>query len=101
MLDNLKPFFDELEKIAAQKCRSGSTPIRVHNLAKKDVYDGREKTRTKLSGIQLIKDVLGKAPNASKLKVLGLLGTGALGGLTVDQAIKDWSLGRQIRNQQG
>lgn len=101
MLDNLGPFFDELEKISAQKCRSGSTPIRAHNLAKKNVYDGREKTRTKLSGIQLAKDFLSKAPNASKLKILGLLGAGAATGLTVDQAMKDWSLGRQIRKQQG
>lgn len=101
MID-LHSFFDELEKIkiAAHKCRTGSPGIRPHNLAKKVEYDGTHKITTKLSSVQLAKDILAKK-TPLPLKPLGLVGGGALGALTLEQAYKDWSLGRQIRKQQG
>lgn len=87
---------DELEKIAAQKCRSGAVPIRAANLAKKQSYDGRGKKLTKLSGVKdAVRGTLNLA-NKHK-KGIGLFAAGA-GAKTMHD---DWKLGRQYRQAQG
>jgi hypothetical protein len=87
-------FMDEIDKIAAHKSRKGSTPIRVHNLASKDVVDKRSKTTTKLAmnPIQVLQTPAGK--------VMALMAGGYLAGKGIERGIDDWRLGRMIRRQQ-
>lgn len=97
---SMHAFVDEVTKLAAehtrQKIRAGSTPIRVHNLADKEVYDKRV---TKVAGF-----FTQAAPQAAKSKlvkplVTGALAIGAYEGLR--RANEDRKMGRQIRLQQG
>ena len=106
MID-LASFFDELEKISAQKCRCGSMPIRAGNLAKKEKYDGRGKRTTKLAFIPIIRDILGKGAKegvkGSKLlaaKNVALLGGAGTGGYLLKGEKDKYMLGRRVHEAQ-
>ena len=84
-------FVDEIQKIAACKGRSGSTPIRAHNLAGSSVdkSSGQLKRANLLAGA---KKGLGKA---------GLTAAGSIAAWEGGKgAVGDYQRGRAIRKQQ-
>lgn len=101
---NMESFFEELSfiKESAQKCRSGSMPIRASNLADKDRYDGRGKRTTKLATPRLLMDALsGKAKiSPQTLKALGLVGGGTAAGAMGKNEWDKYMLGRRVYDAQ-
>jgi hypothetical protein len=94
---NMTAFVDEIQKLAAehttQRCRTGSTPIRVHNLAEKDVYDKRT---TKVAALGGAAASVAK-PGLAKPLLTGALAIGAYEALR--RANEDRKRGRMMRLQ--
>jgi hypothetical protein len=96
---SMKAFTDEFEKIAETKCRGGTRPIRVHNLVKKDVHDGRRAYEKQAS--EELK-AIGKGIGGIARRHAGkaaLVGAGVLGWEQGKQALDDYKLGRMYRQQ--
>jgi hypothetical protein len=89
---------DELTKISALRCRSGSMPIRAHNLADKTTYDKSTKLIAKLAAARVATQKILASPAA---KNLAIAAGGALAYDTTRTGYQDWKLGRAVRKQQG
>lgn len=95
-------FVSEMEKISACKSRKGAMPIRAHNLAGKESFDGRDKLLSKLSGVKMEAAKKSVQEFAKKHEVLGkALKAGAVIGAweTGKQGVQDYQTGRAYRKQ--
>jgi len=88
-------FNDELEKIAGFS-RSGTRPFKAATLLAKKKLVKKSMMKKMGSGPEQAKKLLG-----GKRKALALLAAGAIGGDQLKKAKDDWTLGRQVRRQQG
>lgn len=88
-------FNDELQKIAGFS-RSGVRPFKAATLLSKKRLVKGSSMKKMGSGSDQAKGLL-----KGNKKALALLAAGALGGDQLRRAKDDWSMGRQIRRQQG